>query len=136
MTKEERKDQWSERFARKLGEAMKARKIGQAELGRAMGLSQSQIWRWLKAENVPRPADFPRLSRALDVPVVYLIDEAVEAPEQASPSRVPPDIASMIEIVGEDEARRRLLQAPAAVPSGNHRVEDDREAPGAYRKAR
>jgi transcriptional regulator with XRE-family HTH domain len=72
------------RFAEKVRNLMKLRRLSQSELAELLGTNQPQISRWLESDTPPRWDYLLKMARALGVPADYLIDPAQDVPARAS----------------------------------------------------
>lgn len=62
--------------------------LTQAKLGRTVGVTQSCVQRWESGRNLPEPATFPKLARALQVDALTLT-QFVAPDQQRSTVPVP-----------------------------------------------
>jgi transcriptional regulator with XRE-family HTH domain len=105
---------------------LKARKASQTELAEAIGTSQQVVSRWLETNTPPKSVYLLRLSRYLDVPVDYLIDDdQVEPPRGRSDlsedERVALAVVRGLRDLGvspEEILKRLLQQAPPVIRWG------------------
>jgi transcriptional regulator with XRE-family HTH domain len=106
------------------------RGLTQEQLAAAVGHLQSRVGKWEKADTLRiEPRFLLRLARALEVPVEFLCDDALDEPSPGPPAGAPgtppppPGVApekyrlvlQCVEILGPDAVLARVLRnAPAA----------------------
>jgi transcriptional regulator with XRE-family HTH domain len=124
------------RFAEKVRNLLKSRRLSQSELAALLGTSQPQVSRWLEGDTPPRWDYLLKMARALGVTADYLID-----PEQDEPPR-PPELTEDERIVlqlyrdlglSREEAVRGLAGMIRPNPAEATRASDGSWRPGAVR---
>ena len=96
-----------EPFARNLQSEMERRGWNQTTLAKRSGLAKATIGRYLSGERTPGLLEATEIAKALGVPLDHLVGISSEIP-----SVTEREILKLIRLLGEDEARRRLIQAP------------------------
>lgn len=86
----------------------------QAEVARRIGSNPAQVSRWVNGAAVPDLNELRALADLFKVPVIYLVDDAMEEPAPASARREL--IAELIAKLGEEAALDRLSLVPATAP--------------------
>ena len=100
--------------------------IKKKQIAEAMGAHATRISDWISGKWQPDLGQALRLARFLSVPLDYLADDSMD--ELPTPDVLPEEmkLIEMARVVGIEEARRRLLQAPALdiefVGMGRHTV--------------
>lgn len=97
-------------FHTKLRDLMRLKRISQEELGKAVGVSQAQISKWVRGTNRPDTTQAWAIAKELNVSLDYLANpERDESPEQAVAEQEP---LGMLRTLGPELARLRLMKAP------------------------
>jgi transcriptional regulator with XRE-family HTH domain len=94
-------------FAEKLRRLMDVRRISQATMAAAVGVSQAQVSKWARGINTPDIGQGMAIARTFGVSLDYLADDAQEGPPP-EPSETRKTIEQLIRVVGEEEALARL----------------------------
>jgi transcriptional regulator with XRE-family HTH domain len=96
-----------EPFASIIRETLDSRGWSQSELCRRCGISKAAMSRYVNGERTPSLLDAAQISRVLGIPLDYLAGLPSEIPSVSER-----EILRIVRVVGEDEARRRLVKAP------------------------
>jgi transcriptional regulator with XRE-family HTH domain len=103
-----------------LTESLDSRGWSNTELAKRVGVSPATVGRWISGERTPSLSDAAQISRVLGIPLDHLA--GLESPIPTASER---EILRIVRVVGEDEARRRLVQAPVYAtpvqPPGHNR---------------
>jgi transcriptional regulator with XRE-family HTH domain len=103
-------------FSEKVRGLLKAHRMSQHDLAKALGTSQQQVSRWLEANAPPKPAGhLLRMARTLEVTADFLIDPEQEQPQPSGLSKDDEMILRLARILGFNEAISRLMAAPSGV---------------------
>ena len=92
-------------------------RMSQHKIGRAMGLSQAMVSRWANATSTPDAIQAAELAVLFDVPMEVLVNRDVEAIDDEALEKIR-HVVKAIDMIGYDEAHRRLLIAEPRVGKG------------------
>ncbi len=85
----------------------------QIDLAEAIGVSKQRVSQWMQGTGQPKPYHLLRMARALNVPMEFLADDTMEDIAAQGVSAEEMKVVEMARVLGLEEAKRRLLQAPA-----------------------
>lgn len=124
----------SKTFGAKLKELREGRGLSQKEVAEALGRWQSKVHKFETDQSRPEPLDLLTLSRLFGISIEYLVDDALETPEDAPGGleSLPPELRRILEdvkLLGYERARARLLKAddpdPRRTPHDGHATGGD-----------
>jgi transcriptional regulator with XRE-family HTH domain len=86
----------------------------QSELESAARLAPNRISRWKAGTGEPTASQAVTIARVLDVPVQFLVDDAIESPQPKEDPQLR-EILDIVRRLGYDTAKDRLIAAPDVV---------------------
>jgi transcriptional regulator with XRE-family HTH domain len=125
----------------KIRHLIRSRGMSQAELEVAAALPRNRVAKWMSGQGEPTARQAGRIAGVLGVPVAYLVDDRQDEPPIDATRPELDALLSLVQALGIDEARRRLLwPSPAnpgvhteggakAYPVGGQRAEVPGESP-------
>lgn len=107
-------------------------RLSKAAVGRLLGVDPSRIGQLEKGVGKPTTEQVLKLSRYFDVTMEYLADDEIKGPAYKTNSQ-PAFILGLVEELGYEEAKRRLLAVPAQPPRPPEPEPSGRESLGDLR---
>jgi transcriptional regulator with XRE-family HTH domain len=103
----------------KIRHLIRSRGMSQAELEVAAALPRNRVAKWMSGQGEPTARQAGRIAGVLGVPVAYLVDDRQDEPPIDATHPELDALLSLVQALGIDEARRRLLW-PSPTNPGVH----------------
>jgi len=104
-------------FAKKLKLLVDSHPLSQNKIGDAVGINGSFLSKLARGKSSPSLEQVQALAEFFQVPVGWLADDKADRPGEQGGPIIDPWILGTIQVLGEEEAKKRLLAAPSLTAS-------------------